>query len=135
MFIIEELIKRAKSGYSTAANEIIEKFIGRDEKAVGAHCINYNAVSIGICIEGNFSCETMSEVQYNAMLQLTRSILGKYGISRICGHFELYSTDCPGSNFPLYRIKKEAGVAQEISYPGYLIKMNPGVQDENVRII
>ncbi|KZL89179.1 peptidoglycan recognition protein family protein [Clostridium magnum] len=110
-------------------------YVGRDEKAIGAHCINYNAVSIGICAEGNFNCETMGEVQYNALLQLTRSKLGKYGISRICGHFELYSTDCPGSNFPLDRIKKEAGAAGEISYSGYLIKMNSGVSDENVRII
>jgi N-acetylmuramoyl-L-alanine amidase len=52
---------------------------------------------------------------------------------RVCGHFELYSTDCPGSNFHLDRIKKEAG--QEISYPGYLIKMNPSLKDKNVKFI
>lgn len=110
-------------------------YIGRDEKAIGAHCINYNAVSIGICAEGNFNYEAMGEAQYNALLQLTRSILNKYGISRICGHFEVCSTDCPGSNFPLDRINKEAGVAGKIRYPGYLIKMDQSVKDENVRII
>lgn len=110
-------------------------YIGRDEKAIGAHCMNYNAVSIGICAEGNFNCETMGEAQYNALLQLTRSLLSKCGISRICGHFELYSTDCPGSNFPLDRIKKEVGAEGEVSHPGYLIKMNPSLKDENVRII
>ncbi|WP_411683095.1 N-acetylmuramoyl-L-alanine amidase [Clostridium thailandense] len=111
-------------------------YIGRDEKAIGAHCLNYNAVSIGICAEGNFNVEAMGEAQYNSLLQLTKSILNKYGISKIYGHFELYSTDCPGNNFPLDRIKKEAAAGENCtSYPGYLIKMNPGLEDDNVKIV
>ncbi|MBV7271630.1 peptidoglycan-binding domain-containing protein [Clostridiaceae bacterium UIB06] len=111
-------------------------YIGRDEKAIGAHCLNYNAVSIGICVDGNFNVEAMVESQYSSLLQLTKSILNKYGISKIYGHFELYSTDCPGSNFPLDRIKKEAVEGENCaSYPGYLIKMNSGLEDDNVKII
>lgn len=111
-------------------------YIGRDEKAIGAHCLNYNAVSIGICAEGNFNVETMTEAQYNALLELTHSIYNKYSISRICGHRELNSTDCPGMKFPLERIKREVGGSvAKISYPGYLIKMDPNVKDENVRLI
>lgn len=111
-------------------------YIGRDEKAVGAHCLNYNAVSIGICAEGSFTVETMSEVQYNALLELICSIYNKYSIGRICGHGELNSTDCPGMNFPLERIKEEVGGGIiKVSYPGYLIEMNRSVKDENVRLI
>ena len=33
---------------------------GRPENTVGAHTVNYNAVSIGICFEGNFENEQMS---------------------------------------------------------------------------
>lgn len=111
-------------------------YIGRDEKAIGAHCLNYNAISIGICAEGNFSLEAMEEVQYNALIQLTKSILNKYGINKIYGHFELYSTDCPGCKFPLDTIEKEVvGGKNCTSYPGYLIKINPCLEDKNVKII
>ncbi len=112
-------------------------YIGRDEKAIGAHCLNYNAVSIGICSEGNFKCDIMGEAQYNSLLQLTRYILNKYGIDKIHGHGELNSTDCPGENFPLSRIKKELGQSSfnNTNYPGYLLLMDPSKKDENVRLI
>lgn len=111
---------------------------GRDEKAVGAHCLGYNAVSIGICAEGNFNNETMGEAQYNSLLELIRSICSKYGINRICGHRELNPTDCPGKNYPLDKIKaavKGEEVSARTSYPGYLIRMKPNVFDEDVRLI
>lgn len=110
-------------------------YIGRDEKAVGAHCLNYNAVSIGICVEGNFNVEAMGEAQYNALLKLIRFICNKYGINKICGHRELNSTDCPGGKFPIDKIKQDLeGGAVGRCYPGYLIMMNPSVKDENVRV-
>ncbi|MTK12531.1 MAG: N-acetylmuramoyl-L-alanine amidase [Clostridiaceae bacterium] len=111
-------------------------YIGRDEKAVGAHCLNYNAVSIGICAEGNFNVEDIREAQYNALQQLIHSICNKYGINKICTHKELNITDCPGSNFHINRIKKDlGGGAAGSSYHGYLIMMNPNVKDENVRVV
>ncbi|QXE19311.1 N-acetylmuramoyl-L-alanine amidase [Clostridium sp. 001] len=111
-------------------------YTGRNEKAVGAHCPGYNSKSIGICAEGDFNVEVMGQTQYSALLELTRSMLSKYGINKVYGHRELYSTDCPGENFPLDRIRSEAaGSSGRLVYPGYLIKMNPGLEDNNVQAV
>ena len=32
---------------------------GEPENSLGAHCINYNSISIGICVEGNYMVEHM----------------------------------------------------------------------------
>ena len=110
-------------------------YIGRDEGAIGAHCLDYNAISIGICAEGNFSIETMGEAQYSSLVDLIRSLCCKYGINKIYGHRELNPTDCPGNKYPLNRIKDAAGTLGETSYPGYLLTMKPGVCDEYVRLV
>lgn len=120
--------------YFVRKNGII--YIGRSEKAVGAHCLGYNSVSIGICAEGNFECEDMGQEQYNSILGLTRCMFSKYGISKVYGHKELYSTDCPGKNFPLDRIKREAaGSSCKLIYPGYLMKINSRIKDNNVKAV
>ena len=41
-------------------------YSGRPVKSIGAHCLNYNDKSIGICFEGNFETESMSEIQKKA---------------------------------------------------------------------
>lgn len=43
---------------------------GRPENTVGAHAVGANYNSIGICFEGNFSKEKMSEEQLNAGKEL-----------------------------------------------------------------
>lgn len=120
--------------YFVRKNGII--YIGRSEKAVGAHCLGYNSVSIGICAEGNFECEDMGQEQYSSILGLTRCMLSKYGISKVYGHKELYSTDCPGKNFPIDRIKREASCSGgKLIYPGYLMKMDCSLKDDNVKAV
>ena len=123
--------------YFIKKNGVIYK--GRDEKAIGAHCINHNAVSIGICVEGCYNSETMADSQHKSLVELIRYILNKYNITEIYGHGELNATDCPGRNFPLDRIRKEIRLGARskecTNYPGYLLKMNPNVKDNNVRLI
>ncbi|MBU5484152.1 N-acetylmuramoyl-L-alanine amidase [Clostridium sp. MSJ-11] len=111
-------------------------YVGRNEKAIGAHCINYNSVSIGICLEGNFDTEKMGEVQYKALVKLSRYICSKYNINKIYGHGELNATNCPGRNFSLERLGSDLKVGAEVeSYPGYLLKFNPSVKDKNVELL
>ena len=78
---------------------------GRPDCAIGAHCLGFNTNSLGICAEGNFMNETMSEVQKNALIELVSYLKGKYSITDVKGHKELNSTDCPGANYPLDGIK------------------------------
>lgn len=76
---------------------------GRPENMAGAHCPGVNSTSIGICAEGNFDEETMSDVQKNAIIELVKDIKTRHNIW-IKGHREVISTSCPGSNFPLEEI-------------------------------
>lgn len=78
---------------------------GRPDNAWGAHCPGVNNHSIGICAEGNFEEETMSDVQKNSIIELCRSLELKV----IKGHKEVpYSTSCPGKNYPLNEIRDKA---------------------------
>lgn len=78
---------------------------GRDLAYAGAHCPGINSISIGICAEGDFSKETMSEIQKNAIIELIKYLGTKYNIKWIKGHGEVVATSCPGTNFPLEEIK------------------------------
>ncbi|RXI44168.1 N-acetylmuramoyl-L-alanine amidase [Clostridium tetani] len=113
-------------------------YIGRPENSLGAHCINYNSVSIGICVEGNYMVEYMPLAQKNSLIELIKYLCNKYGIKEIYGHGELNSTNCPGRNYPLAQIRGE--ILKDIkcsykNYPGYLIKINANLKDNNVKII
>ncbi|MET7040288.1 N-acetylmuramoyl-L-alanine amidase [Clostridium botulinum] len=115
---------------------------GRPDNVIGAHCLSYNGVSIGVCMEGRFNVEGMGGVQYNSLKELTCYLQNKYNLNKIYGHRELNQTDCPGKNFPLHRIKKECLGGTSInnnkiikSYSGYLLKYNPNRFDSNVKVI
>lgn len=78
---------------------------GRPENAIGAHAKNHNTNTLGICAEGSYMKESMSEAQKRATIELGQYLKNKYGISKIYGHRELMSTDCPGTNYPLVEIR------------------------------
>ena len=51
---------------------------GRPEYAIGAHASGSNYNSIGICAEGNFENETMSDAQKNSIKELVAYLKNKY---------------------------------------------------------
>lgn len=67
----------------------------RPEDKVGAHAYGANYDSIGICAEGNFMEEQMSEVQKNSIKELVSYLKNKYGINTVQGHREVNATSCP----------------------------------------
>jgi len=69
---------------------------GRPEKYVGAHCENYNSVSLGICLEGNFEIEKPTEKQIQSVTDLVKYLRKKYGDFKLVGHRDLNATACPG---------------------------------------
>lgn len=69
---------------------------GRPEKYVGAHCENYNSVSLGICLEGNFEIEKPTEKQIQSVTDLVKYLRKKYGDFKLVGHKDLNATACPG---------------------------------------
>ena len=79
---------------------------GRSINAWGAHCINYNDKSVGVCFEGNFENETMTAAQIKAGQELVSYLKGLYPSAEVKRHKELDSTACPGKKFPFEEIKK-----------------------------
>ena len=74
---------------------------GRPLDTVGAHCLGYNACSIGICFEGDFELEMPTEKQYKAGRELLTYLKGIYPNIKVVGHKDLYATACPGKNFDI----------------------------------
>ena len=74
---------------------------GRPEWLVGAHCLNHNAHSIGVCYEGGLDirgkpADTRTEAQKEAMRQLLEKLHGRYPRALIIGHHDLDpGKDCP----------------------------------------
>jgi N-acetyl-anhydromuramyl-L-alanine amidase AmpD len=76
------------------------------------HCTNYqaNLVSVGICFLGNFENIEMPIEQFNAGVELIKSLMKQYNIplKNILRHRDVVSdishtansTECPGKNFP-----------------------------------
>jgi uncharacterized protein YraI len=95
----------AGCGYHYLVRKDGSIYTGRPENAVGAHCPGQNSHSIGICAEGKYMAEQMPAVQKQAIEELGTYIKKKYGIKTVGGHKEFYSTDCPGTNYPLAEIK------------------------------
>ena len=67
----------------------IEK--GREEGAIGAHCINHNRHSIGICYEGGLDAkghpkDTRTPAQKAALLALIKDLRSRYPKAIVVGH-------------------------------------------------
>lgn len=105
----------AGCGYHFLVRKDGSVYRGRPEQAIGAHCPGVNATSLGICAEGNYMTDIMPDAQKNSIVELCKYLFDKYGINEIKGHKELYSTDCPGTNYPLQDIKNICASGTSIS--------------------
>ncbi len=80
---------------------------GRPLNAVGAHCVGINAISIGICFEGNYQSEkTMPEPQLKSGKELISYLKGLFPYVKIKNHSDCLATMCPGRYFPFEELLK-----------------------------
>ena len=79
-------------------------YAGRPIDMIGAHARGSNFNSVGICFEGNFENETMTDAQKNAGKEIVAYVKELYGITIVKCHREVNATDCPGKNFPFEEI-------------------------------
>lgn len=73
---------------------------GRPEDTVGGHTSGYNYCSIGICAEGNFETDIMSDAQRDAIRALVLDIRTRYPDTQTIKHKDVAATACPGKNYP-----------------------------------
>ena len=68
---------------------------------VGAHCVNHNAHSIGVCYEGGLDirgqpADTRTEAQKTSLRRLLEDLHRRYPKALIVGHHDLNpQKDCP----------------------------------------
>lgn len=93
---------------------------GRPETAQGSHTKTYNTQSIGICLEGNFSNEKITEEQKQSLEKLILDIRGRHGDLKVLGHKDVNNTSCPGKNFPLDYFKNFK--TEELSWKQKIVK-------------
>lgn len=75
---------------------------GRPIEKVGAHCTGHNNHTIGVCFEGDFENEGMTNAQINSGRDLIEFIRYKYSaVLPLARHSDLYATKCPGKHFDL----------------------------------
>ena len=89
-----------------------EVFKGQPVELPSWHCTNYqaNLVSVGICFLGNFENIEMSTEQFNAGVNLIKTLMKEYDVPliNVLRHRDIVSdltgrtnsTQCPGKNFP-----------------------------------
>lgn len=87
-------------GYNMYIRKSGKIYLGRPLDAVGAHTVGYNIKSIGICFEGNFEEERMSDVQIAAGKKAIEYARRFYPNTVIKLHKECDATACPGKYFP-----------------------------------
>lgn len=80
---------------------------GRDVDIAGAHCLNHNTNSIGVCYVGGMdknnkkAKDTRTELQKNALLNLLIDLKALYPKATIHGHRDFANKDCPSFNATL----------------------------------
>lgn len=75
---------------------------GRPEKYIGAHCEEYNSISLGICLSGNFEVEEPTIEQLNSLKALIKELKLKYPQATIHSHSDFNATSCCGKNLRKY---------------------------------
>lgn len=85
---------------------------GRDENEVGAHCLNHNSKSIGICYIGGVDKDgkpkdTRTSQQKESMYKLVNHLMERYSIplSNVYGHYQFANKACP--SFKIEDFRKE----------------------------
>lgn len=74
--------------------------MGRPEDEIGAHCLNHNARSIGICYIGGLDTtgkakDTRTPQQKAALVKLVADLKLKYPNATVHGHSEFANKACP----------------------------------------
>ena len=107
---------------------------GRPIDKVGAHTTNYNSVSIGVCVEGNFENEIMPVEQKRATTELVSYLNNLYPNAEVKKHKDFNNTACPGKNFPFDEIKK-GDLAMTVNEAINIIKKRAGLEDATINFL
>jgi hypothetical protein len=85
-------------GYTFVIHKDGKVWRGRPEHRSGAHTVNHNAQSIGICFAGNFDATLPTKEQEESFKELYKYLVNIYGKLPIKYHRDFATKTCPGKN-------------------------------------
>lgn len=94
----------SKIGYHYLIGLNGEIWVGRREDEVGAHCLNHNKNSIGVCYVGGVATDaktpkdTRTAAQKASLEKLVKELKVKYPKLSVHGHNEFAAKACPSFN-------------------------------------
>lgn len=107
----------AGAGYHFLVRKDGKVYRLRPEEKVGAHAYGANYNSLGICFEGDYMQEDMTEAQKEAGKELVVYLKNKYNITTVQAHRDVCATSCPGDKFPFDEIAKSETSNEIIPQP------------------
>lgn len=116
-------------GYHLYVRKDGKVYQGRPLDVIGAHTYGHNENSVGVCCEGNFNEESMSQTQLETLLEILCYVDKVYPRCAIKRHKDLYNTDCPGDNFPWETVKNFRG--EKMSYETFKEYMKRYLSEES----
>lgn len=92
---------------------------------MGAHAQGYNDRTLGVCFQGDFEKQQMTDAQVKAGAWLIAKLIREEGlsISDVIGHRDINATSCPGKNFRMNDLKQ-----------AILEILNPKTKKEEVKV-
>jgi len=88
-------------------NDTYEILIGRMLPEAGAHTLNQNQTSIGICFVGNFDETPPSLPQLQTGVKLVKALMEQFRLTPfdVYGHRDFAPKSCPGNHFDLDKFR------------------------------
>lgn len=98
------------NGYHVMVGPDGKVFLCRPITVSGAHVLNRNAHTIGVCLIGDYDATDPTSVRgYPVLLDVLRALLDRYDLSpgNIRFHREFADKSCPGRKFSLARLRRD----------------------------
>jgi len=122
---------RDSNGWSGIGYNYFVTFDGRIQEGrgrnQGAHTLgSWNGKSLGVCFQGDFSKQLMTDEQVDSGAELIASLIRNEGltINDVVGHGDLWNTACPGKNFRMTDLKN-----------AILNELNPNMEGERDKML
>ena len=83
-----------------------EILLGRMPDEPGAHTVNMNSRSVGICVVGNYDVDELPLKALEKLVEVCRYFMRTYGIpvANVRRHSDYAQKSCPGGKFPWDRL-------------------------------
>ena len=92
------------AGYAEFISKDGTVYIMRGDN-IGAQCQDWNSKSYGICCEGDFDIDEISQPQFDSLVERIKYNIPRFPCFKdVVKHSKLFNTTCPGDKFPFENV-------------------------------